>query len=126
MFINLIEKYVNTNILLRDFIKQHIHFKFLIFLAIILLCFNKLYMFYTEYLNLTFCLDFLFILYAWVFACRFVCMSGVQRGQKRLLDALELELWIVVSHHVVLGTESEPSARATRALYHRSTPHLQP
>lgn len=48
-----------------------------------------------------------------VFACIFVCVPltctpGVQGGQKRLLDSLELEFWMVLNHHVVQGTDLSP------------------
>ena len=32
------------------------------------------------------------------FACVCLCMPGVHRGQKMASDALELELWMAVSH----------------------------
>lgn len=35
-------------------------------------------------------------------------MLGVQGGQRRVMDPMELEPQMVVSCHVVLGTELEP------------------
>lgn len=37
-----------------------------------------------------------------LYVCMCRCISGCHRGQKRVLNALELELWMVMSH---LGTE---------------------
>lgn len=34
-----------------------------------------------------------------------MCVSGAHGGQTCASDRLELELWMVVSHHVVLGIE---------------------
>ena len=43
-----------------------------------------------------------------VFACMHACMCtvhilGAYRGQKRVLDPLEMELQMAVNHHEVLG-----------------------
>lgn len=35
-----------------------------------------------------------------------MCVSGVQGGQKRSLGALELELCVVVNHHVDAGNQT--------------------
>lgn len=37
---------------------------------------------------------------------RTMCVPGVQQGQKRMLDALKLDLLMVFSHHVVAGTQT--------------------
>ena len=51
------------------------------------------------------------------YMCVFYMCSGVCRGQKRVLDVLELELQAVVSHLVrALGTEPGSSVRAANAL----------
>ena len=46
------------------------------------------------------------------FGCMYVCppccMSGVCGGQKNSLDLLEVELWMVVSHHVGAGNGIGP------------------
>jgi hypothetical protein len=44
------------------------------------------------------------------------CVPGACEGQKRALDPLKLELWMVVNHRVVLGTELGSSARLAHAL----------
>lgn len=41
---------------------------------------------------------------------------GTYGGQKRSLNPLELELWVVISHHMGAGTRTRFSARATVAL----------
>lgn len=41
---------------------------------------------------------------------------GAPKGQKRTLNPLERELWMVASHSWVLGMEYRSFARATRAL----------
>lgn len=51
-----------------------------------------------------------------MFACVQVCICTIFvpddfKIQKRALDPLELELRIVVGHHVVLGTDSSSFAR---------------
>lgn len=56
-----------------------------------------------------------------IYDCVYVCLCyphvGTLRGQKRVCDALELELQAVVSYPVwVLGTKLESSGRALRAL----------
>lgn len=51
--------------------------------------------------------------------CLCECVSLVGVGQKRALDALEVELKIVVSHLMwVLGPKLGSSARAVYALNH--------
>lgn len=46
-----------------------------------------------------------------------MCVPGAPGGQKRALDPMELELSVVVRHHVeVLGTASGSSRRADSAL----------
>jgi hypothetical protein len=45
-----------------------------------------------------------------------ICVPGTCGSQKRVLDSLELELWVIVRYHVVLGTEPRSFARATNAL----------
>lgn len=52
-------------------------------------------------------------------ACKHMCAPCA-----RLLDPLELELRMVVNHHVGVGTESRRSARAVVVL--TSEPFLQP
>jgi hypothetical protein len=47
---------------------------------------------------------------------RFAC-----RGQKRMLDPLELELWMVVSHHMGAGNETQALCKGQGLL---STEHL--
>lgn len=61
-----------------------------------------------------------FILF-WVFSlrlCEFtVCVAGVHGGQNRLLDPLELDLWMILSHHGVPGNWTESSGRTASAIY---------
>ena len=47
----------------------------------------------------------LFICISVLFACNMdiICVSGTRGGQKRVSDLLELELRMVVSHHVDAG-----------------------
>jgi hypothetical protein len=54
-----------------------------------------------------------------------VCGACACRGQKRVSDPLELDLWIVVSHHVDAGTEPELSARASEQVPLSTGPPLQ-
>lgn len=60
-------------------------------------------------------------MFRYVYVCVCVCeemlyrSAGAQRGQKRAVDALELELLVVVSHPTwVLGIELQPSAKAAQ------------
>ena len=45
-----------------------------------------------------------------------MCVPHAYGDQKRALGPLRLELWVVVSHLVVLGTDSRFSVRAVSAL----------
>lgn len=45
-----------------------------------------------------------------------LCMPGALRGQKMAPDPPELELWMLVSRHVMLETHSESCVRVARAL----------
>lgn len=66
--------------------------------------------------------DFFINLY---FLCRSVFPAFVFRGQKRAPGALEPELWMVVTHCAVLGTE--PQVLGKSILYSFSIePSLQP
>jgi hypothetical protein len=50
-----------------------------------------------------------------------VCACSVREGQKRAVDALELELQAVVSHlRWVLGTKFQSLARTVLALNHQA------
>lgn len=49
---------------------------------------------------------------------RTMCVLDTGRGQKRALDPLEVELWMVVNLCVVLETKSGSSARTTSILKH--------
>ena len=57
--------------------------------------------------------------------CMYVCMYVYtvqvcpQGGQKRVLDSQDLELKMVMSHHVVLGTKPESSGRSPSTLNHK-------
>lgn len=44
------------------------------------------------------------------------CILGVFKVHKRLLDLLEVEIWMVVSHHVDAGNWTQILSRATSAL----------
>ena len=53
--------------------------------------------------------------------CLHVCICttfllGAHGGQKRVLDSLEIELWVVINHCVGAGNQTWVPARATRAL----------
>jgi hypothetical protein len=48
---------------------------------------------------------YIICLHVWLYA---VCESGAHRGQKRVLDLLELEFQMVVSCHVVLELSLSP------------------
>lgn len=65
---------------------------------------------------------FIYISCVGCFACKRLYAHALPpticRGQKRALDALELESKTVVSCHVVLGIEPESSGRAPTALDH--------
>lgn len=64
--------------------------------------------FYTNKVNF-------FIVCVWVFwLCVHLyttCMPIALGGQKRVWDALDLELWMVMNLHVILGIEPGSSAR---------------
>lgn len=47
-----------------------------------------------------------------------MCVLGTPKEQKRTLNFLELELWMVASHSWVLGMGHGSFARATNALKH--------
>ena len=49
-----------------------------------------------------------------------LCLSATQCSQERALDPLELELEVVVSHHVLLGTEPGSFVKAASALSSRA------
>jgi hypothetical protein len=44
------------------------------------------------------------------------CVSGAHRGRKRPSDLMELELQLVVSHHVSAGNQNRCSGRTTHDL----------
>lgn len=44
-----------------------------------------------------------------------MCVPGAQEGRKKVPDALELELWIVVGRHVDAGTKPGSSAAGVLA-----------
>lgn len=46
------------------------------------------------------------------------CMPSAHRSQKKVLDALELELGMVVRYHVAIGTEPWGSGRVASTLNH--------
>lgn len=52
-----------------------------------------------------------------------ICISGALRGHKKASDSPELELQMVVSHHMGARIEPGSSTRATSAL--NSKPSLQ-
>lgn len=57
--------------------------------------------------------------------CTYICHympSGAFRGQKRQCDSLQLELQVVVSPCVVLGTKHRSSSRAMSALNQGALP----
>lgn len=45
-----------------------------------------------------------------------VCVFSAHGNQKMASDPLKLDLWAVMSPHVVLGTKPRSSVRATNAL----------
>lgn len=45
-----------------------------------------------------------------------ICMPAAWRAQKEVLESLELELKVAVSHYVVLATKLGSSAEAASAL----------
>ena len=53
-------------------------------------------------------------------ACMSVCQmcAGARGGQKSLSDPRELELQMLGSHHVVLGSKARSFGRAARAFNH--------
>lgn len=42
------------------------------------------------------------------------CVPGVQQGQRRMLDALKLDLLMVVSRYVVSGTQTWDSLKSNK------------
>lgn len=44
-----------------------------------------------------------------------MCMLGTCRGQKRPLDPLDLELWMLLSHHVETGNRTWSSAETAES-----------
>lgn len=54
------------------------------------------------------------------------CMPGAQRGQKRVVNLLEVELRMVMSYHMGTGTEPNSSARAVSVLIHRAISPVPP
>ena len=57
--------------------------------------------------------------------CGYVYMSkGVCRGQERLFDALELEVWDIVSCHAGAGNQTDP--RQEQQVLLTTEPSLQP
>lgn len=92
---------------------------------------QRLFLSCTQLVKTWFCIDhlafyclffsFSFLPYIWVFACISVyapCTYLVPVEARRGLHPLDLELQIIVSHHVVLRTEPMSSVRATGALNH--------
>lgn len=56
-----------------------------------------------------------------------MCVPHAYGEQKRALGPLRLELWVVVSHPVVLGTDSRLSVRALSVLILQAIfPHFAP
>lgn len=41
-----------------------------------------------------------------------ICIFGALGGQTRALESLELDLWVIVRHHVMLETKPGSSTRA--------------
>lgn len=51
-----------------------------------------------------------------------MCMPDILRSQKMVLDPLELELWVVVSHYVGTGNKTQVIHKSSKvsALNHRA------
>lgn len=50
--------------------------------------------------------------------CVHLCIPAAIGAQKKVLDALELKVWMVVSHQVNGGVKPGPSGKAASALYY--------
>lgn len=59
---------------------------------------------FQKYLKVYFC----FILHVFVFVCTYICVlyiSLVPVEEGRVLNVIELDLWVIVKYDVVLGTQ---------------------
>lgn len=64
------------------------------------------------------------ILYVWLFSMYTPCMAGVHGEQNKALHPPELELQMVVSHLLILGTKPASSARAVSAITAETSLHF--
>ena len=59
---------------------------------------------------------YIYLYHVTVYMCGTMCIPDALRGQERASDTLELELQIVVSHHVNAGPKPGSSESTTNVL----------